>query len=265
MEILQHDILAKSYNVLCDDDQDLIQKSLSGCCFEKDWKKLTTNKIIVPLLRSKAEASFFTSLYYQVAHRNGLHINGRMEFYIFLSGRQYLYLNAKPSVNLHHYRSSSILCKTVFDLDLLDSMHLKDAFGIPLKRIQNTQIDADHPRSDLYNQVHLVKLTPKADIFERFSPNSLLEYRFLVRQCMQSRTAFVIPFMERWFPNCRQDLHNIGFEESRRFGDVSCDDLLRLYSYVSSRPDYFTSTLHVAASSIEGTIDELEEARMIVQ
>lgn len=260
---MEHDILVKSFNVKCEESQNVIKESLSGCHHVKDWKILNKNKLIIPLLKSKVEASLLTSLYYQMAYKNGLHSNGRMEFFMFLSGRQNLYLNAKPSSNLLYYRSATVLYNTVFDIEVLDSMNLREAFDISLKKIQNTHLSTNHPRSDLYNRVHLIKMTPKCDVFERFSPNTLLEYRFLVKQCMQARTTVVIPFMERWFPNCKQDLYRMGFDMRKRFGDMTCNDLTKLYMYVSNRPDYHMSTMQAAASSIEGTIEELEEPQFM--
>lgn len=182
---------------------------------------------------------------------------------MLVSGRQFMYLNSKPSGNLQFYRSSSVLFSTVFDLELLHTMDLREAFDITLRRIQQTKISEDHPRSSLYNQVHLVKITPKANIFEIFTPNGLLEFRFLVNQCMQSRRLNVIPFMERWFSNCTDDLYRMGFGNPKRFGDMTCDDLLRLYAYISSRQDYHMSTLQAAASVIETSIEQLDEAQLI--
>lgn len=206
-------------------------------------------KFLVPLLKSKYESGFLKNLYYQISLRIGLCAHTLVHYYFLMSDRQYNYLIAKPAENFQLYRASTVLCNTIFNPHRLDTFDLKTSFQISLKKIQKTSVST----SSSYQKVHLIWLEPKVEVINSLKPENLLEFRFLVNQVMHRRTSLVLPFLQKWFYNCRDDVARFGITEATKSGILDKDQYFNLYLYLKQRPDYKNSTFLQAAASADET------------
>lgn len=207
-------------------------------------------KFLVPLLKSRYEVGFLRNLYYQISLRIGLCANTLVHYHFLMSDRQYAYFVAKPGQNMRLYRSSTILYNTIFNIRRLESFDLETCFGINVRKIQNTaQINIPS-----YRKVHLVWLEPRLDVINNLNSRSLVEFRFLVTQMMHKRRMLVVSFLDKWFENFRDDIGQLGINDTTRSGDLEKDQFFKLYLYLRSREDYKKSTFLQAAAQAEESI-----------
>jgi hypothetical protein len=220
---------------------------------DSNGEKCDPVKFLVPLLKSRYESGFLRTLYYQMCLRLGLCSNLWIHYYILMSDRQHAYLKAKPCEDMRLYRSSSVLYNTIFNVRTLESYDLQDCFGIPIRKIQKTSAT----NNASYRKVHLVCLEPQRDRLNQLDPRAFIEFRFLVTQMMHKRTGLVVTFLDRFFDNYRDDIRQLGVEESTRSGDLSKEQYYRLFLYLKSRMDYKNSTFLQAAARAEENVFSL--------
>lgn len=204
-------------------------------------------KLLVPLLKSKYESGFLRSLYYQVTLRLGLFANTWVHHYLLMSDRQHAYLMAQPCKSMRLYRSSTVLCNTIFNIRTLESYDLAGCFGINVRKIQNTAAK----KNASYQRVHLVWLEPRIDVISSSDARSFIEFRFLVTQMMHKRTCLVFDFLDKFFDDHRDDLSKFNIDADTRSGDLSKEQYYDLFLYLKNRHDYQNSTFLQAAVKAE--------------
>lgn len=252
VNIYPEDLFDLSFKSHCDKAQQkcslIVREAL-----DDDISSSKRVKFLVPLLNCRYEAGFFRNMYYQVSLRLGLCSDTLLHYYFLVSDRQFNYLKARPSENFLHYRSSTILYNTIFNIRALDTLDLRSSFGIGLKSIQKTS----RSRDSSYQDVHLVSLEPRVDVIDTLGPKALLEFRFFVNQIMSKRTGLVLSFLDRWFGDCSYDLSRLGVTEKTRAGDLDKDGYLELFKYVRNKGGYCDSTFTQAASRAEDHLVEI--------
>ena len=186
--------------------------------------------------------------------RLGLCSNSLIHYYFLMSDRQCLYLNSRHSENMALYRSSTVLYNTIFKIRTLESYDLRNCFGISIRKIQKTAAN----RNPSYKKVHLLWLEPRLDVISSLSPRSLVEFRFLVTQMMQKRRCLVVTFLDKFFNDFREDLFQLGIDETTQSGDLDKEQYYKLYLYLRNREDYSRSTFLQAAAQAEDNMISLE-------
>ncbi|CAN8009733.1 unnamed protein product [Ixodes pacificus] len=88
-------------------------------------------------------------------------------------------------------------------------------------------------------QMHLVHLSPRSDLFDILDPpERLQELVFFIRQNMVKRSAYIIPTLEKWIPGCGPRLIRGGVRVFDRMGDLSPNQVLSVFRLFSSLPEY---------------------------
>lgn len=179
--------------------------------------------------------------------RLGLCSQTFIHYYFLMSDRQFMYMNARPGEAFNHYRTSTVVYNTIFNVHKLESFDLQSCFEIELKKIQKT-VSSRAPR---YQQVHLVWLEPRLDILNSNSSNQMLEFRFLMTQLLHRRKALVLKEIQKWFDVDKAELLNMGIGSQTRSGDLDIKQYIKLFSYLKNQPNYKDSTFIEAVRSVE--------------
>lgn len=260
IRVHNEDLFDLLYKQHCDSAQtrcaNLVSEALSYGSQANILEKERSQKVkfLVPLMKSKNEAGFLRSMYYQVTLKLGLCCSMYIQYYFLMSDRQYSLLNAIPSKNFWLYRSSTVLFNTIFNINSLNAYDLKSGFGISLRSIQNT---SKKYRKN-YELVHLVSLLPREDVLAQFDPRSLVEFRFFVMQLMFRRSRQVTRFLRQWFDYSDKDIAHLGIDECTRTGDLTKEQCLQLYCYMRSLRGYRDSTFLQAARQGEENVQALD-------
>ncbi|KAI1295333.1 Dimethyladenosine transferase 2, mitochondrial [Halotydeus destructor] len=210
------------------------------------WHEESVCKVILPL-SPDSEKAFLAELLRQYVYQSNLFTLGRPEFYLFLSCAQVWYLTAAhDDEDFLRYRSRTVMFNTLFDIDYLGKVPWKSF--VPMFKKRRVRLDQDY-FYDIDN-AYFVKMTPRRDFASRITPECWCDYAFFVGQTMVKRKNYVIPFLEKWFPNCGPRLIKHGVPLYSRFGDLSPEDFVKLYCEISSWPEYEESTFKVACSNV---------------
>lgn len=208
------------------------------------WKEPPCLLVIASLSR-KRELSFLRFLLHVLPQRASLFAIGRIDFLLFLTETEYTYLSASNSDhNFKKYRDVSILYKLFFDIEVLGKV--PRALFLPLP-----QKEGKTPDQRMCNgqQMHLVHLSPRSDLFDILDPpERLQELVFFIRQNMVKRSAYIIPTLEKWIPGCGPRLIRGGVRVFDRMGDLSPNQVLSVFRLFSSLPEYAHSPFQAAVA-----------------
>ena len=86
---------------------------------DNSWTDDPSLKFFAVLSPSNA-TKFLRFIIRQLIHPQYFFTNGRVQFILFLSGSEYVYINAKFKTNFRVYRSSTVLYHSLFDVEILD-------------------------------------------------------------------------------------------------------------------------------------------------
>jgi hypothetical protein len=62
---------------------------------------------------------------------------GRTQFLVFISEREFNYMNAKPSINMHFYRSATVLYNSLFDIEVLETFPYNEFGCYPIRQTKS--------------------------------------------------------------------------------------------------------------------------------
>lgn len=91
------------------------------------WRSLPSIKFVA-VLSPSLSAIFLRFVIRQLIQFELFFSVGRTQFLVFISEKECNFMTAKPSENLLHYRSSTILYNTLFDIEVLETVPYS-AFG----------------------------------------------------------------------------------------------------------------------------------------
>lgn len=196
-------------------------------------------KFLVPLMKRNSETGILRVIFNQVSFKLGFCANTFVQYYFLMSNRLYKYITSVPAVNLKKYRNETILYNTIFDIKHLETFGLREDFGLNLNILQgSTSAEAN---------IHLVHLRPREDIFKRYDPSFMAEFRFFVVQAMFRPSRRVKIFLKSWFDISVDECAHIGIDKSTRIGDMTREQFLQLFCCIRSSHNYKDSTFLSAA------------------
>ncbi|XP_018372850.1 PREDICTED: dimethyladenosine transferase 2, mitochondrial isoform X2 [Trachymyrmex cornetzi] len=109
-----------------------------------------------------------------------------------------------------------------------------------------------------YEQLYVIKLEPKADIYAQLSPKDWITFSYFVRHHMQKRRTRVIPALEKWIPDCGIRLIAKDYTIYTQFGDLTPTQILELFKEFKSWPDYKESHFIDSMNDSVGAHNEFE-------
>lgn len=207
---------------------------------------------LLPLMRKRQESGFFHSISSRLSS-DWLSLGSRLNFICLVSSREFDYFTAKPAADLRKYRAITVIMQTFFNMQKLESFDLCTAFE---EKLRPTKFN---DRSNNSSQIILTRLNQRHNLNEMFENNMFAHYRFLIKQAMLRRKAPIINFIERWFGESNYDLESLGLTRTTRCGDLSTDEYIKLFKFITDRPDYPNSTFARAAEQVERCLDNYDE------
>lgn len=87
--------------------------------------------------------------------------------------------------------------KLMFNYELLGTLNRKAFIPWPKKKRRSTMIrDTQYLWTEDYEQIYVIKLEPKADLYSQLSEKDWITFSYFVRHHMQKRRIRVIPALE---------------------------------------------------------------------
>lgn len=217
----------------------------------KSWDDARPPIIMFGILPSSKESVFMRFLPVALSSLQALYSYGRVQLVLFISHKEYQCMTATPSDGFLKYRSFSILCQLFFNVELLCKEPLHNFSPCPKKpSLKKTHYDSEN--------LYMVRITPKKDLFSLVAtPEQLQELYFFVKQNTYKRKGFVISKLETWIPNCGVRLIKNGFTIFTRFGDLTPEEILKLFQEFSSWDEYPQCSFRLAMMKVKHEIDEI--------
>lgn len=210
-------------------------------------------KIIGALPDHKLIRYFIFSTFFQ----NGISQYGRPEMYIILPPSSYIRLTCNSEAGYFLYRSLPVLFQLIFEAELLKKVPCK-AF-VPWRTVYVPQKKSKLSKINRIDEefLYLVKIKGRRNLYSEIIPPHLLKpLWYFVHHHMVKRSSKIIPQMELWVPGCGPRLISKGLTIFNEFGDLSPFQILDLFLYFYSWPEFSTCPfLH----SMEARFMKMEE------
>ncbi|XP_018048090.1 PREDICTED: dimethyladenosine transferase 2, mitochondrial [Atta colombica] len=197
----------------------------------KNWEDETYMQII----GACDNIYLFTFIIHNLIFRNGFMFYGRPVFYIAILPSVWNKYNICTSLNIYTY--TKVIFKLMFNYELLGTLSRKAFIPWPKKK-QHKRNSSVLSAKQNYEQLYVVKLEPKADIYAQLSPKDWITFSYFVRHHMQKRCTRVIPALEKWVPDCGIKLIAKDYTIYTQFGDLTPTQILELFKEFKSWPDY---------------------------
>ncbi|XP_023242762.1 dimethyladenosine transferase 2, mitochondrial-like isoform X1 [Centruroides sculpturatus] len=196
----------------------------------RKWNEEPPLKIFLILPFDKSY--FLRRMIYSLECENSIYRLGRVEFLMFVSGKEYAYMIAGPKDNFMKYRQVSVLYQLFFDIELIEKIP-KEHFYTIFKNKKRKRVFYDD--SNLY----FVKIIPKKDMFnDNMTLQKLTEFIYFVRFNLAVRKSLILPALERLIPDCGPHFIKYGLAIYTRFGDVTPEQILDIFNIFISLPGY---------------------------
>ncbi|XP_071784154.1 dimethyladenosine transferase 2, mitochondrial-like [Asterias amurensis] len=190
------------------------------------WEADIPIKVIgsIPYKKERTHAYIITS---QLLERLASFKYGRVEFNIFMSEACYDVMS-QPAGNMFKYRALSALMQLSCDIQLLHKEPLT-SFNPYFSGEQNNSISNTKDQT-----LCLVRITPKRDLFinHHLSQQQAFIFVYFVRQLLVKRKQHLAKIIESWAPGHADIIHQFGYTDKTRTGDVQPADLLRIYTSI---------------------------------
>lgn len=146
--------------------------------------------------------NFFKYLIYSIVRQSDIFTHGRFEMFLVVPPPLYIHLTCNAQAGYIMYRANTILFQIMFEYEYLTKIPKKcflpwqyDHKPEKLKKLTRFySIDADY--------LYLVKITPRADIYDLCPLEFMQALLYFVKQNCVSRKHRVIPTLEKWAPGC---------------------------------------------------------------
>ncbi|XP_011136400.1 dimethyladenosine transferase 2, mitochondrial isoform X2 [Harpegnathos saltator] len=186
---------------------------------------------------------FIRHVVYSLLFRNSFMTYGRTVFYMAISPTMWHKCTCDNKQNTM-YTTLKVLFQLMFDYKLLGKLKRKAFLPWPMKRKKKRRGHRNEILDELdYNEMFVVKLEPKGDMYSILSQEDWIIFWYFVRHTMRRRSNRVILEIEKWIPDSgvkiiAQFNHTIFTE----FGDLTPDEFLKLFKEFQSWPEYKTSS-----------------------
>ncbi|XP_072742687.1 dimethyladenosine transferase 2, mitochondrial [Anoplolepis gracilipes] len=225
----------------------------------KKWENETSMQIVGAM----PNKSFFPCLIQNLISRSFFMSYGRPVFYFALPPslwQKYICDNSNGRV----YTFSKVMFQTMFNYELLGTLS-RNAF-LPWPRKNNKvkhSITRMWAKQD-YEQINVVKIEPKPDLYSQLSPEDWKTFSYFVRHHMQKRCNRMIPELEKWVPGCGIRLIAKDYTIFTQFSDLTPTQMMELFKEFKSWPEYnesnFLASVHNLKGPNELIVAELEES-----
>ncbi|KAG5314475.1 TFB2M transferase, partial [Acromyrmex insinuator] len=217
----------------------------------KNWEDETYMQII----GACDDANLFTFIIQNLIFRNGFMFYGRPVFYIAILPSVWNKYNILTSLNKYTY--TKVMFKLMFNYELLGTLS-REAFIPWPKKKQYKRNPTILSAKQNYEQLYVIKLEPKADIYAQLSSKDWIIFSYFVRHHMQKRCNRVIPALEKWIPGCGIKLIAKDYTIYTQFGDLTPTQILELFKEFKSWPDYKGSHFIESMKASVGAHNEFE-------
>ncbi|KAG5309222.1 TFB2M transferase, partial [Pseudoatta argentina] len=217
----------------------------------KNWEDETYMQII----GACDDANLFTFIIQNLIFRNGFMFYGRPVFYIAILPSVWNKYNILTSLNKYTY--TKVMFKLMFNNELLGTLSRKAFIPWPKKKQYKRNPTVLSAKQN-YEQLYVIKLEPKVDIYAQLSPKDWIIFSYFVRHHMQKRCNRVIPALEKWIPGCGIKLIAKDYTIYTQFGDLTPTQILELFKEFKSWPDYKESHFIESMKDSVGAHNEFE-------
>ncbi|XP_043480369.1 dimethyladenosine transferase 2, mitochondrial [Leptopilina heterotoma] len=232
----------------------LVEKMLHGTKTRK-WK----DKPYMTVIGTLSSENFIKQLIMDVLSQSGFTKRGRVIFYLLIEPliwERYIALK-----NTSDYKSRSIMFQTMFNYEKIDEFSRKDFLPWPYVSNQRKQKKFKNIQNLTYDNLYLVRIEPKIDLFDRISHKEIFPFYYFLKHHFQKTHTRVIPALENWIPGCGPRLIMNNFNIFTEFQDLDVEQLLKLYKEFSSFPEfeecYFLNSSSSYYDSVEDAFHEM--------
>ncbi|XP_046435009.1 dimethyladenosine transferase 2, mitochondrial [Neodiprion virginianus] len=178
-----------------------------------------------------SDTKFVSFVMMDIIRQSKMYSYGRPCLYLCLPPRVWEKFTCDGSTGLVRYTSLPILFQTIFDYKLLGQVPRK-AF-LPWQLTPMRSDKGKKTRTEEY--MYVVGIEGKKNLFSEVIDERLLQaYWFFVHHNMYARTSKVIQQMEAWEPGCGPALIKQGFNVFTQFGDLTSEDILKIFKEFST-------------------------------
>ncbi|KYN43204.1 Dimethyladenosine transferase 2, mitochondrial [Trachymyrmex septentrionalis] len=217
----------------------------------KNWEDETCMQII----GACDDINIFSFIIHNTIFRIGFMFYGRPVFYIAVSPS--VWHNYNICNNLLTYTYTKVMFKLMFNFELLGTLNRKAFIPWPQKK-QYKRNTSNLLAKQNYEQLYVIKLEPKADIYTQLSPKDWITFSYFVRHFMHTRRTRVIPALEKWVPDCGIKLIAKDYTIYTQFGDLTPTQILELFKEFKSWSDYKYSHFIDSMNNSVGAHNEFE-------
>ncbi|CAL8139750.1 unnamed protein product [Orchesella dallaii] len=195
----------------------------------------------------------------RIFFEDGLPWNG-VTLFLALGSKVHAICTASPESGLVTYRTTSVFCQSLFHFKKIAVLP-RDAF-IPWD-VKDTEVRKG-PKTRKIKVVNPDLLTVmRVDINEEaanlIGRENLFAYWYFVREHLYARTNRIIPELEKWCPGCGRRLIRQGFDIYSIFGELTPDEILKLYLQFVSWPEFSYSSFLNAVEKFQTRIEISED------
>uniref|UniRef100_A0A0A9W2A9 Dimethyladenosine transferase 2, mitochondrial n=1 Tax=Lygus hesperus TaxID=30085 RepID=A0A0A9W2A9_LYGHE len=239
------------------DGGDRVAKLISGV-EKKEWE----SDPVAQIIGVAANPRYFQFFVNCVAFQCGIMSYGRMELYLTVPPEIFWNINCEAA-SLPMMYSKYLLFNIFFDYELLCEVDGK-CFVPWFKRDGKTAFLKDFEVNR--ENFCVMKAVPKRDLLKVVPPHLLTSLWFFTYQGTTTTRNKVIPYLEKWVPDCGPLFISKGLTVFTDFRDLKCHELLDVFLTFVSLPGFEDSTFHAALESFlyksedEGLDDEMDLA-----
>ena len=221
--------------------------------FVNQWEADPVIKCFIPLPPGADRVTSYQILR-DLISATGLFSYGRTQFLLVVSYVEQANIIADFKVNNIPPSFSSIVLKTMFDAEILDTLpwNCFEPEVLPRTRVYKLKLKSYYQSEHAF----LLRITPKKSLIHDIPMESWQEYFFFVSQSMFKSTGYVIPFFERWFPACGPKLIKAGLPIYSKFQEIKPEMFMTLFKECLSWPEYSASGFKHVAHSLDPLRDE---------
>lgn len=192
---------------------------------------------VVGVLPSRNERSKLLKLVYALLERLSIYRYGRVELNLFLSETEYRKLTSQPG-DMLRYGAYSVFWQMACDITLLHKE--------PYQSFVSSKPGHSVGKAKLPNdQMCLVRLRPRVDLFSSLSPSNASTLLFMVKQCLAKRKVKLIDRLNQWAPDSGSNiLAEMGLSQDILTGNVYPEEYLRLFQLMEQSQEFMQSWLY---------------------
>lgn len=232
-------------------DGKLVEEALQGVQTKK-WEDETCMQVI----GATNTQIFFRHLIFSLLFRNSFMSYGRPVLYIAISPSLWHKYTCSNS-NYNIYTTKKVMFQTMFNYEHLGTLNRKAFLPWPRKKRKQKNKSWNYNVQQMdYDEIYVIKLEPKIDIYSIFSQEDWIIFWYFLRHIMYKRCNRVIPELEKWIPGCGIRLIAKNYTIYMRIGDLTPEQLVDLFKEFKSWPEYKTCSFLTSMKMSLNTYNE---------